>query len=259
LQRKHFAAKQNQKIDGRIKKKLFLHSIKINKNMSKEIEDEPIVDVEEALSKTELFIEQNKKNISLIVGALVIIVGGYFAYKYWYIAGEETKARAEMFKAELYLEKDSLEKAINGDGTNLGFLQITEDYGSTPSGNLAEYYLGVAYLHKGEYESAIEHLEKFSGKDMIVAPLALAAIGDANLELGKMDEAISYYLKAAETNPNKFDTPLCLKKAAIANEEKGNYADAVKLYERIKDEYTETNEAKDMEKYIARAKALGNL
>lgn len=227
--------------------------------MAKEIEDEPIVDVEEALGKTELFIEQNKKNISLVVGALIVIVGGYFAYKYWYIAGEETKARAEMYKAEQYFEKDSLNLAINGDGTNLGFLQITEEYGSTPSGNLAEYYLGISYLRKGEYESAIEHLENFNGKDLIVAPLALAAIGDANLELGKTDEAITFYLKAAEKNPNKFDTPICLKKAAIANEEKGNFADAVKLYERIKDEYAETTEGKEMEKYIARAKAMGNL
>jgi hypothetical protein len=50
-----------------------------------------------------------------------------------------------------------------------------------------------------------------------------------------------------------------LKKAAMANEEKANYADAVKLYERIKNEFNETQEGRDVEKYIARAKALGNL
>ena len=227
--------------------------------MAKKIEDEPIVDVAEAFSKTELYIEQNKKSLMIIAGVIIVLVGGYFAYKYWYVAGEETKARTEMFKAEQYFEKDSLNKAINGDAASSGFLKIADDYSITPSGNLAEYYLGMCYLKQGKFEDAIEHLKSFSSKDQIVAPLATAAIGDANMELGKTDDAIIYYLKAAEQNPNNFDTPICLKKAAMANEEKGNYADAVKIYERIKNEYPETTEGREVEKYIARAKTLGNL
>lgn len=227
--------------------------------MAKETLDEPIVDVEQALTKTELYIEQNKNNLITIVAVIAVVVGGYFAYKYWYVAGEETKARAEMFKAEHYFEQDSLDKAINGDGVALGFTQIVDEFGSTPSGNLAHYYLGMSYLKKGQFEQAIEELEAFDGKDQIVGPQATGAIGDAHLELGKADEAISYYLKAAEQNVNNFTTPIFLKKAAMANEDKGSYADAVKLYERIKTEFNETAEAKDIEKYISHAKTLGNL
>jgi len=227
--------------------------------MSKEIKDEPIVDVEQAFSKTELFIEENKKSLMLIAGAIIVLVGGYFAYKYWYVAGEEEAAQKAMFKAEQYFEKDSLDKAINGDGTYDGFLQIVENYGITPSGNLAEYYLGICYLKKGQFEDAIEHLKAFDGNDLITPAFASAAIGDAYMELGSVDEAITYYLKAAEQNTNKFSTPMFLKKAAMANEEKGNYADAVKLYERIQAEFFETADGREMEKYIARAKALGNL
>lgn len=228
--------------------------------MADENKNEPIVDVEEAFSKTELFIENNKKSLSIIVGAIVVLVGGYFAYKYWYVAGEEAKAQTEMFKAEQFFEKDSLDKAINGDGNMvLGFTQIVDDYSITPSGNLAEYYLGICYLKKGQYEEAIKHLEAFDGTDQMVAPIATGAIGDANLELGKTDEAITFYLKAAEQNTNNFTTPIYLKKAAMANEDKGNYADAVKLYERIKSEFAETMEGKEMDKYIARAKTLGNI
>jgi len=234
-------------------------NLELNQKMAKKSEEETIVDVGEAFSKTELFIEQNKKNLLTILGVIIVVVGGYYAYKYWYVAGEETKARTEMFKAEQYFEKDSIKKAINGDGTASGFLQIADDYSVTPSGNLAEYYLGLCYLKTGKFEDAIEHLKKFDGNDVIVGPLATAAIGDANMELGKTDEAITYYLKAAEQKSNNFDTPMCLKKAAMANEEKGNYADAVKLYERIKNEFPETSEGRDMEKYIARAKTLGNL
>ncbi len=228
--------------------------------MSKEIKDEPILDVEHAFSKTELYIEQNKKTMITVVAVIAVLVGGYFAYKYWYVAGEETKARAEMFVAEDYFGKDSVDFAMNGDKNgSVGFIQIVEDYGITPSGNLAEYYLGMCYLKKGQYEEAIAHLEEFDSNDQIVAPLATAAIGDANMELGKTDEAITFYLKAAEQNSNLFDSPICLKKAGLAYEEKQNYADAVKIYERIKNEYAETNEGREMDKFIARAKVLGSL
>lgn len=229
--------------------------------MSEQITDEPAINVEEAFTKTELYIENNKKSLSIIAVVIVALVGGYFAYKYWYVAGEETKARAEMYKAEAFFEKDSIDKAINGDlaSNTLGFAQIADDYGITPSGNLAEYYLGISYLKKGQYEQAIEHLEDFNSKDQIVAPIATGAIGDAKMELGHTDEAITYYIKAAEQSNNKFTTPIYLKKAALANEEKQAYADAVKLYERIKNEFNETAEGRDIEKFIARAKALGNL
>ncbi|MCX6295704.1 MAG: tetratricopeptide repeat protein [Bacteroidetes bacterium] len=228
--------------------------------MAKEINDEPILDVEQAFSKTELYIEQNKKTIGLILGAIVVLVGGYLAYKYWYVAGEETKARAEMFVAEDYFGKDSVDYAMNGDKNgSVGFVQIVDDYGITPSGNLAEYYLGVCYLKKGQYEEAITHFGKFNGNDQILGPLATACIGDANMELGKTDEAITYYLKAAEQNNNQFNSPICLKKAGLAYEEKQNYVDAIKIYERIKNEYAETNEGREMEKFISRAKVLGNL
>ena len=228
--------------------------------MAKEIKDEPIVDVEQAFGKTELYIEQNKKSLGIIFGVIALLVGGYFVYKLWYVEGEEVKARAEMFVAEDYFGKDSIDYAMNGDKNgSIGFIEIVENYGFTPSGNLAEYYLGMCYLKKGQYEEAIAHLEEFNGKDQIIAPSAIAGIGDAHLELGKVDEAITYYLKAAEQNNNVFTSPICLKKAGLAYEEKQNYADAIKIYERIKNEYAETTEGREMDKFIARAKVLGNL
>ncbi len=227
--------------------------------MAQEEKENVIVDVQEAFSKTEMFIEENKRNLTIVGTVLFVLIGGFFAYKYMYVASEETTASSEMFKAEAYFANDSLDKAINGDGVALGFAEIAEEYSITPSGNLAQYYLGMSYLKKGQFEEAITHLEEFDSKDQIVAPQATGAIGDANMELGKVEEAINYYLKAAEQNTNKFTTPIFLKKAAMANEDKGNYADAVKLYERIKNEFPETMEGSEMDKYIGRAKALGNL
>ena len=218
--------------------------------------DQPIVDVEEAFSKTEQYIEENKNSLIIIVAAIVLLVGGYFAWKYWYVAGQESEAQNEMFMAINYFEKDSLEKAINGDGENKGFLEIIDQYGVTSAANLAEYYLGMSYLKQGKYEEAIEHLEDFDADDQMIGPIATGAIGDAHMELGHIDEAISFYIKAADQNKNNFTTPIYLKKAALAYEQKKDYKEAVKIYEKIKEEFKTTSEGRDMDKYIARAKEL---
>ncbi len=51
--------------------------------MSKHTEEneDVIVDVQEVYSKTETFIENNKKALSGIILAVIVIVGGFFGYK----------------------------------------------------------------------------------------------------------------------------------------------------------------------------------
>lgn len=86
---------------------------------------------------------------------------------------------------------------------------------------------------------------------MMVAPLAIGCIGDANMELNRVDEALKYYLKAAEKNSNDFTTPVFLKKAAFAYELKNNYAEALTIYERIKKEARkEQRSARNRKKYF---------
>lgn len=235
-----------------------------------ETKEKPVVlDVEGQIDRAELFFHDNKKQIGIVAGVIVAIVGVVMAYKMWYIPTKDAEAQAELFYAENFFEKDSFNIAINGgktiklpDGTDktiMGFEEIADNYGLTPSGNLAQYYLGISYLRTGKFEEAIEHLEKFSTSDVILNSIAVGAMGDANMELNKTDEAVKYYLKAADQNANTFTSPIYLKKAATANEAKGNFADAVKLYERIQKEYSRSTEARDIEKFITRAKMLGNL
>lgn len=230
---------------------------------------EPAFDVEEQIDRAELFFHKYKKQLGIAGAVVAGVVGIILAYKMWYLPTKDAEAQSEMFYAEQYFEKDSFDIAINGgriiklsDGTDktvMGFEEIADQYGLTPSGNLAHYYLGVSYLRTGKYEEAIEHLGKFSTDDVLLSSVAVGAMGDAHMELNKPDEAIKFYLKAADGNANAFTSPIYLKKAAFAYETKGEYADAVKLYERIQKEYFKSTEARDMEKFITRAKLLGNL
>lgn len=212
--------------------------------------------VSETLGKTESFINQNKKSLGIIIGALVLAVGGYLFYQKVYVANKEKEAQTVLFYAERYLAADSVNKAINGDGNHPGLEEIVSEYSVSPSGNLARYYLGVAYMKQKQYEKAIEAFKSYDAKDMITGSIAYGAIGDAYMELKNTDEAIAHYEKAAKEKVNNFSTPMMLMKLALAYEIKGDYKTAKDNYEKIKKDYPTSTEGTIVEKYIARAEAM---
>ena len=220
--------------------------------------EERIHSVEETLSKTEHFIETNQKLLINIGIALVVIVLGFYAIRNYYILPREADASGQMFMAQKYFEKDSLKQALNGDGNYPGFLTIIDDYKWTSASNLAHYYAGICYLKQGKFQDAIDQLKSFSGKDELVAPMAIGAIGDAYMELNQPDKAVSEYEKAANLRDNKFTTSMFLLKAAFAYEELKNNDKALELYTKIKTKYPNSIEASDVDKYIAKIKTAEN-
>ena len=217
-----------------------------------------LTEVESALTKTEQFLESNQKLISIVIGAIVVVAVGYLALNKFYIEPRTTNAQDQMFMAQNYFEKDSFNLALNGDGNNLGFLDIIDDFGSTDAGNLANYYAGVSYLHMGQFDKAIEHLKSFNTDDALLAPISLGAQGDAQLELGKTEKAIELYTEAYKINENILTSPVYMLKAGVLLESANKTADALKIYETIKLKFPESNEGKNIDKYIARVKVKMN-
>jgi len=211
--------------------------------------------VEETLTKTEQFLEENYKPLLTGLAVIVVLVGIFWLGK-MYLTKRNDEAQSQMYQAQRYLEMDSINLALNGDGNYLGFIDIADEYKLTNAGNLARYGAGICYLHLGNYEEAIEYLNKYSKKDKVIGSIAIGATGDAYIELGDVDKGISKYLEAAEFGNNSFNTPLYLMKAAELHELNGDYSEALKLYERIKDEYPESTEGSSIDKYIARVKLM---
>jgi tetratricopeptide (TPR) repeat protein len=211
---------------------------------------DPEEKVEKALGTTEKFLEKYKNFIIYGIAVILAIMAIYFGYQKLYVEPLQEEARSQMFMAEQYFRTDSLSLALNGDGNSLGFLQIIDEYGSK-AGAVVYFYAGLCQLHLGEYEAAIENLKKYKVGDIITAARALACIGDAYVELNNYPMAIDYFLQAANYRDNTYSAGY-LMKAGLVYEEMGKKDEALKIYQRIKDDYPQTVEGREIDQYIGR-------
>jgi len=210
--------------------------------------------VEQALTKAEFFIETYQKQIIRVIGVILVFVVAYMAFRQLYVEKKTKDASADMSPAEQYFETEDWEHALYGDGNYPGFEEIISLYRFTPQANLARYYAGVCCWRMGEYEDAISYLSKFKSKDIILSSIALGGIGDAYAQLDEPDKAISFYKKAAERMENDFTTPLYLHRAGILLENEGRFTESSELFERIKRDYPNSPEGRNIDKNISRVK-----
>jgi len=211
--------------------------------------------IAEKLVPGEDFLKSNSKILAGILAVAIVLIGGILFFQY-NTQQQNEKAQAEMFQAVYFFEQDSVDFALNGDGINKGFLNIIESYPRTDAANLAHFYTGSIYLSQKKFEDALTHLEEFSSDDYLVQAKAYSLVGDANLELGKTEEAIAQYTKAARTNENKFMSPKYLAKLAVAQEEAGKIEEAIKTYTEIEEKYYESFEFAAARKHKARLEGL---
>lgn len=207
--------------------------------------------IAEKVEGVEHWIERNPKIVVGFLGAIVLLVGSYFGFRY-FVDSQNQQAQSEMFQAVRYFEADSLNLAMKGDGNNLGFEQIIEDYSLTEAANLANFYAGAICLKQGKFQLAIYYLEDFSSNDILVQARAFSLRGDAHMELKEYEEAAKYYSKAANHKPNKFFTPGYLMKEALAYEKLNQNEKAIKAYERIINEFWDSSEYQNARKLKAR-------
>ncbi len=204
------------------------------------------------------FVQENQKSLVFIIGGIVVLVLLYIGYQRFYLAPRAETAADQMFRAEMYATIDSLQqRAIDGDGGSYpGFKEIADEYDNTKSANIANAYLGGLYLRQGNYQEAINALEKYSNTgSTVLDPLVIGLLGDAYSELKDYKKAASYYKKAAEKNSNTFTSPLMLKKLGLVYEAQNDFKQALDVYKRIQSDYPESHEATSIEGYIARAEA----
>lgn len=247
-----------------LKEEQTVENNELDQNSQDSAEETRPKQIDPSLEGVQLFYEKNKKMVQYVGGGLAIVIGLFCFYKFYYLPGKEKEAANEIFWAQNYFEVDSFNIALKG-GVNvmapegqkqiMGFEAIADEYSMTKTGSLANYCAGICLLRTGKYSEAIDRLKKYDGNDEVIAPIAIGAIGDCNMEMNQADEAIKYYLKAADASNNSFTAPIYLKKAGVAYETKSNLKEALEVYERIKKEFPRSSEGKEIEKDIARINA----
>lgn len=199
--------------------------------------------------------ESNRKNANIILIALIVAIAGFIYYLKVYQPQQELAAAGELFMAERYFEKDSMNQVLKGDGKYPSAVDVADEYGNTKAGNLAKFYAGRAYMSKKDFKSALEYLEDVSFDDEIMAALIIGLQADCYSELGETAKAADMYMKAATKRENIFTSPILLMKAGQHYEVVKNYEAAVKAYKMLRDKYKEAQQAQLANKYIARAMA----
>ena len=212
------------------------------------------LNVDEALSTSEAFLIKYKNVLLGAVAALVIVVCGYLGYKHFISEPKEAKASEALFRGEQYFGAESYELALNGDSLGYaGFLKIADEFSGTAAGNLANAYSGICYAQLGKYEDAVKYLDKFNGKDQLVAPAILGTIGNCYAQMGQLDKAAATLIKAANRANSLSLSPIYLIQAGQIFEKQGKYAEAVEAYKQVKNKYANSYQAMDIDKYIERA------
>src|SRR5689334_25292325 len=111
--------------------------------MAKKEENKSVIENQEVLQEKvlgfESWLERHPKTITGIVGVILLAVAGYFGFNY-YKDSQDAEAQKEMFQAVYYFEADSLKLALNGDGNNLGFIDIIDEFKYSNAANLAHFY-----------------------------------------------------------------------------------------------------------------------
>ncbi len=220
--------------------------------------------LDESASKTEEWVSRNQNYILGVIGVIAVAVLSYLAYNQFIQKPKDAEATNELLYPQQYFEqaltntaaKDSLYNlALNGAEGKYGFLDIIDEYQGTKAANLANYSAGMAYLDMQKYEDAISHLENFSSDDDILGSLAKGGLGDAFMQLGQPEDALGYYESAVAHSVNDYTTPKFLYKSGVTALELKQNDKALKYFQRIKDEFSTSDEATTIDAFIGMAKS----
>jgi predicted negative regulator of RcsB-dependent stress response len=207
------------------------------------------------VEKAKDFWTANGKSILIVGAAIILLVGGFFAYQNFISAPKEKKAAEAIFKAEEYYRMDSLQKALNGDGQFPGFERVISQYGGTEAGNLAKFYAGSIYVKTGELDKAINYLKDFSTSADQIQARAYKLLADAYADKGNNNDALSNYKKAARAFEDDAvsSSEYLFLAAYFADKVMNDKTQAVELYKDLKKKFPRSNFASEADRYLATA------
>ncbi|MEI9958509.1 MAG: tetratricopeptide repeat protein [Ferruginibacter sp.] len=211
------------------------------------------VEVNPALERAKGFWAKFSRPIIYVGSAIILLIGGYYAYINFIKLPNQQKANDTIFPAENLFgkmaavssySKDSVNIVLNGgviDGEKVtGLLTVIKNYGGTPAGNRAQYITGACYLQLKDFDKAIKYLKEFDGNGANqIQSKAYLLLGDAYAEQKKTDDALSYYKKAGSVlnNDDATQKVMAMFTAAQYADYIGKSKDAIEILQDIKNNH----------------------
>lgn len=183
--------------------------------------------------------------------ALILAAPGYMYYQ----QQQAQQANEMLSKVLPVYQRGNFDQALNGSDQHAGLLTIADGYGGTEPGNLAAFYTANALYEQEKYDRALTYFQRFEKGNDFIGASAYAAEATIYEAQGDLQRAARRYEQAASQYNNKLTAPRYLLEAGQEYEEAGNYEDAERVYRRIKEKYPDSDQAQEVERYLARIEA----
>lgn len=190
------------------------------------------------------------QGVGIVLLVAVLAIPGYI----YYHQQQEQQANQQLGQILPTYEQSNYKQALDGTGNTAGLLAIADEYSNTDAGNLAAFYAADALYQLEEYDRALTYFQRFEKGNNFFGASAFAAQAAIYENRGEFQRAAELYEQAASRYQNKLTTPRYLLSAGQAYEEAGQYGAAVEAYQRILEEYPDSDQASAAKRYMARAK-----
>ena len=209
-----------------------------NKDMEGKETVEVFKDLDRGALDTERFLEKNAKLLTIIFGALVVAVLGFFAYKQFYVQPRNEEATLSYLSAQKNLAEGKTDLALGGkSAANPGYLGTFKDYSDTEVGKLSAYNAGLIKFKEGKYQEAYDLLDNFSSDSKVLTALKYGAMADSQSNLNKNEDALSLLDKAISASDDPYTRYYFTRKAGTLALAMKKNAEAKKYFSTIEEKY----------------------
>ncbi|MDA0729584.1 MAG: tetratricopeptide repeat protein [Bacteroidetes bacterium] len=204
-------------------------------------QEDVIVNVDELYTQTERFVDKNRKQLTMGLGAVSAVILLVIGYTSLIVAPAEREAEEAAFMAEHYFAKDSADLAMLGDGLSAGLEEVLMDHAGTPAAARAAFELGIIHRDAARFQEAVEAFEQCGFDDDVFGPLVESNIGDCLVELGNLDEAERHFAAAANRAAAGLAAralaPMCAYKQGLVLLELGKEDKAQDVFESLAEDF----------------------
>jgi tetratricopeptide (TPR) repeat protein len=193
-----------------------------------------------------------RKAIFITIGVIGVIFLAYLLYSN-NVRTENRQAITELGRVYPYYDSGEYALAIDGipEQNVNGLRDIVQNFGKTDSGRLATFYLANAYYHLGDYDNAYQYFDMYKGTDPLLGASALAGKASIHEIRGEYGIAASLFEQAATRFGETAITPENLQHAGRNYIDAGEYQKALRVLEKLKNDYPESIFARDIDRFIA--------